>query len=107
MKLSAVLVLVAVLVTSGTVARVARRQSGACECAGRTYTSNDVSNAIGEAEDGGAGEYPHQYHDYEGFSFPLCSGEFFEYPLKHNGIYTGGSPGADRVIYDTDGDFCG
>ena len=43
----------------------------------------------------------------QGFSFPSCSGEFFEYPLEHNRVYTGGSPGADRVIYDEDGNFCG
>ncbi len=35
MKLSAALVLVAVLVTSGTVARVARRQSGGCVWVGK------------------------------------------------------------------------
>ena len=53
-------------------ARVVRRQSGGCECAGelhagperlvhglthtigRTYTSSDIFNAIDEAEDGGA-----------------------------------------------------
>ena len=71
--------------------------------------------------------YPHQYHDYEvsqsttvscweqslintdcqDFTFPSCSGEFFEYPLEHSSVYTGGSPGANRVIYDEDGDFCG
>ncbi|KAI0715366.1 Ribonuclease/ribotoxin [Earliella scabrosa] len=50
--------------------------------------------------------YPHQYHNFEGFSFPSCSGEFFEFPLQHNRVYTGGSPGADRVIYDTRGRFC-
>lgn len=59
-------------------------------------------------------DYPHQYHDFEvggyrqkGFPFPSCSGEFFEYPLEAGTTYDGGSPGADRVIYDEDGDFCG
>ncbi|ETW87107.1 microbial RNases superfamily [Heterobasidion irregulare TC 32-1] len=74
--------------------------------AGKTYTQSDVENGIQQAEGGGGGNYPHQYHDYEGFTFPSCSGEFFEYPLEHSSVYTGGSPGANRVIYDEDGDFC-
>ncbi|KAI6136481.1 Ribonuclease/ribotoxin, partial [Pisolithus sp. B1] len=41
-----------------------------------------------------------------GFSFPSCSSEFFEYPLEQGYVYTGGSPGADRVIYDSSGNFC-
>ncbi|KIP12566.1 hypothetical protein PHLGIDRAFT_40767, partial [Phlebiopsis gigantea 11061_1 CR5-6] len=86
--------------------RIARRQSGGCDCAGTSYTGSDISQAISAAEDGGASNYPHQYHDYEGFSFPSCSGTFYEYPLESGSAYNGGSPGADRVIYDTDGDFC-
>lgn len=43
----------------------------------------------------------------QGFSFPSCGGELFEFPLEHGHVYTGGSPGADRVIYDDSGDFCG
>ncbi|KAA1468072.1 ribonuclease T1 [Dentipellis sp. KUC8613] len=82
------------------------RQSGGCDCAGRSYSANNVDSAINQAEGRGGGDYPHQYHDYEGFSFPSCRGEFFEFPLERSGVYTGGSPGADRVIYDEDGDFC-
>ncbi|KAI0778419.1 ribonuclease T1 [Trametes elegans] len=106
MKLSAVLAVVSVLFVSSATARVARRQSGGCTCGSHSYSGNDISNAIEDAEDGGASNYPHQYHDYEGFSFPSCSGTFYEFPLKHNSVYDGGSPGADRVIYDSDGDFC-
>ncbi|KIK30331.1 hypothetical protein PISMIDRAFT_87794, partial [Pisolithus microcarpus 441] len=39
-------------------------------------------------------------------SFPSCNGELFEYPLEQGYVYTRGSPGADRVIYDSSGDFC-
>ncbi|KAI0673372.1 ribonuclease T1 [Trametes maxima] len=106
MKFSAVFALVSALMATAVTARVARRQSGGCECGSHSYTSSDINRAINEAEDGGASNYPHQYHDFEGFSFPSCSGEFFEFPLKHNSVYTGGSPGADRVIFDEDGDFC-
>ncbi|PCH33916.1 Ribonuclease/ribotoxin [Wolfiporia cocos MD-104 SS10] len=70
------------------------------------YSYSDITNAINEAEDGGASDYPHQYHDYEGFDFSSCSGEYYEYPLESGEVYEGGSPGADRVIYDSYGDFC-
>ncbi|KAI1789769.1 ribonuclease T1 [Ganoderma leucocontextum] len=106
MKLSAVFTLATALLASTVSARIARRQSGGCSCDGKEYSNDDISNAISAAEDGGAGDYPHQYHDYEGFSFPSCSGEFFEFPLEQGDAYNGGSPGADRVIYDDDGDFC-
>lgn len=49
--------------------------------------------------------YPHQYNDYEGFSFPT-SGPWYEFPILNSfQVYTGGSPGADRVIFDSDGNF--
>ncbi|OSC99435.1 ribonuclease T1 [Trametes coccinea BRFM310] len=106
MKFTAVFALFSVLLATSATARVIRRQSGGCNCAGTRYTESDIFNAIDRAEDGGASDYPHQYHDYEGFDFPTCSGTFYEYPLEHNRVYTGGSPGANRVIYDSRGDFC-
>ncbi|EPQ60483.1 ribonuclease T1 [Gloeophyllum trabeum ATCC 11539] len=105
MRLSVACVFFFALVT-GTQALIARRQSGGCTCGNKEYSSRDISEAIEAAEDGGAGDYPHQYHDYEGFSFPSCSGTFYEFPLESGDAYDGGSPGADRVIYDDDGDFC-
>lgn len=45
-----------------------------------------------------------------GFDFSdYCDGPYAEYPLStKSGGYTGGSPGADRVIYDTnDNSYCG
>lgn len=51
------------------------------------------------------GGYPHEYHDYEGFSFPTAS-PWYEFPiLSSYDPYTGGSPGADRVIFDSKGNF--
>lgn len=51
------------------------------------------------------GGYPHQYNDYEGFTFPT-SGPWYEFPiLSTYKVYTGGSPGADRVIFDGSGTF--
>lgn len=43
----------------------------------------------------------------KGFVFTTCSGTFFEFPILTSGVYNGGSPGADRVIYDNSGRFCG
>ncbi|KAI6008349.1 ribonuclease T1 [Pisolithus orientalis] len=96
-----VLLLTAVVATA-----LVHRRSGGCTCGNNYYTSTNIYDAISQAESGGGGDYPHQYEDYEGFSFPSCTGEFFEYPLEQGYVYTGGSPGADRVIYDSSGDFC-
>ncbi|KAK3899401.1 guanyl-specific ribonuclease [Staphylotrichum tortipilum] len=47
--------------------------------------------------------YPHQYNDYEGFVFPTA-GPWYEFPiLSSYTVYTGGSPGPDRVIFDGSG----
>ena len=55
----------------------------------------------------GSDKYPHQYEDYEGFSFP-DSGPYYEFPiLSSEQVYTGGSPGADRVIFTGDGTYEG
>lgn len=49
------------------------------------------------------GGYPHVYNNYEGFSFPTAS-PWYEFPiLSSYNVYTGGSPGPDRVIFDNNG----
>lgn len=49
--------------------------------------------------------YPHRYNNYEGFSFPTAA-PWYEYPImKTYSVYTGGSPGPDRVIFDSKGIF--
>lgn len=51
------------------------------------------------------GGYPHQYNNYEGFSFPTAA-PWYEFPiLSTYNVYTGGSPGADRIVFDTKGNF--
>ncbi|KAF8078802.1 ribonuclease T1 [Lyophyllum atratum] len=87
-------------------AMVIERQASGCTCAGRTYVSSDISKAVAKAQSGGANGYPHEYHNYEGFEFPNCAGTFYEYPLRSGTVYSSGSPGADRVIYDQTGDIC-
>ncbi|GJE87563.1 ribonuclease T1 [Phanerochaete sordida] len=104
MRAAFVLVITAFFATAQAAALV---PLATCNCAGTSYTSTNINAAITKAQSGGAGGYPHQYNNFEGFSFPACSPKFFEYPLKTGAAYTGGSPGADRVIYDTKGTFCG
>jgi len=48
-----------------------------------------------------------RYNDYEGFSFPV-SGPYWEFPiLNSHKVYSGGRPGADRVIFNDNGDLAG
>lgn len=55
----------------------------------------------------GSSTYPHTYNDYEGFTFPV-DGPYQEYPIMSNfKPYNGGSPGADRVIFNENGDLAG
>lgn len=85
---------------------VIKRQANGCTCADRTYGSSDISDAVTTAQSGGASGYPHPYNDFEGFDFPACAGTFYEYPLEIGAVYSGGSPGPDRVIYDDTRDIC-
>ena len=49
----------------------------------------------------------HRYHDYEGFTFPVA-GPYYEFPILSSGeVYSGGSPGPDRVVFDGNGDLAG
>ncbi|KAK4150851.1 Ribonuclease/ribotoxin [Chaetomidium leptoderma] len=49
--------------------------------------------------------YPHRYNNYEGFNFPTA-GPWYEFPIMSgHQVYSGGSPGADRVVFDSRGAF--
>ena len=51
----------------------------------------------------GSGSYPHQYKNYEGFDFPTDA-PWYEFPILSSfAVYSGGSPGADRVVFDSQG----
>ncbi|KAL9936887.1 hypothetical protein V8E36_004122 [Tilletia maclaganii] len=80
-------------------------------CGGVSYSSSQVALAVQYSNEDAAPSttYPHTYNDYEGFDFSdYCSDSTYsEYPLTRSG-YTGGSPGADRVIVgQQSGTFCG
>lgn len=64
-----------------------------------------LARALTRARGSLIGNYPHQYNDNEGFSFPT-GGPWYEFPILSTfKVYTGGAPGADRVIFDADGNF--
>ena len=52
-----------------------------------------------------ADNYPHQYNNREGFNFET-PGPWYEFPIMRGfNVYAGGSPGADRVIFNEQGEF--
>lgn len=102
------------------------RQSCAATCgASICYYASTVNNAVQAGcqryqTNSPVNSYPHTYNNYgqsqdlstrvpsltksvEGFAFPV-SGPYQEFPILrsfNNNPYTGGSPGADRVIFTT------
>ncbi|QKX64082.1 uncharacterized protein TRUGW13939_11255 [Talaromyces rugulosus] len=81
-------------------------------CGSVCYWQTDIDDALnkGYSEYKSGGEldsYPHTYNDYEGFDFPV-DGPYQEFPILSSfEVYTGGSPGADRVIFNEQGDYAG
>ncbi|KAH8702722.1 Ribonuclease/ribotoxin [Phaeosphaeriaceae sp. PMI808] len=83
------------------------------QCGSTCYTQAQVSTARSagynyykQGSQAGSSTYPHKYNNREGFSF-LVAGPYEEFPLRTSGAYTGGSPGADRVIFNTAGQRAG
>ncbi|PYH40787.1 extracellular guanyl-specific ribonuclease RntA, partial [Aspergillus saccharolyticus JOP 1030-1] len=82
------------------------RASCAYTCGSHCYSASAVSATQAEGyslyQSGETlHDYPHVYHDYEGFDFSV-SGTYYEFPILSDGaVYDGGSPGADRVIFNT------
>ncbi|RMZ71170.1 guanyl-specific ribonuclease f1 [Pyrenophora seminiperda CCB06] len=92
---------------------VEARQNCYTTCGSVCYTQAQVNTALkagvnyyNNNDEAGSSTYPHQYNNYEGFDFPV-NGPYQEFPLKKSGAYTGGSPGADRVIFNTQGQLAG
>ncbi|KAI8964917.1 ribonuclease-domain-containing protein [Daldinia sp. FL1419] len=98
----------AVLFTSAAAIPVVkgRAEQAATTCGSTYYSATQVNQAAQKAcsyySSGSApGGYPHTYNNYEGFSFSV-SGPYLEFPLLSSGsVYTGGSPGPDRVVINT------
>ncbi|EKJ76954.1 hypothetical protein FPSE_02829 [Fusarium pseudograminearum CS3096] len=88
------------------------RQS-ATRCGSTSYSAAQVKAAANAAcqyyqndDTAGSSTYPHQYNNREGFDFPV-NGPYQEFPIRTSGVYTGGSPGADRVVINTNCQFAG
>ncbi|KAG9248254.1 putative extracellular guanyl-specific ribonuclease RntA [Calycina marina] len=83
-------------------------------CGSVTYTATQTNAASQKAyalyQAGttlGSGAYPHTYNNYEGFTFAV-DGPYQEFPILSSGaIYSGESPGADRVVINTSGKQAG
>ncbi|KAK8108904.1 ribonuclease-domain-containing protein [Apiospora sp. TS-2023a] len=106
----------------GDVVLVERDQSCAYTCGSNCYQQKDIDQAVktgyGLHQQSqtlvtdqcapripylGSSKYPHQYKNFENFNFP-SSAPWYEFPILSSAkIYTGGSPGADRVIFDNKG----
>ncbi|KAI1486129.1 guanyl-specific ribonuclease T1 [Biscogniauxia mediterranea] len=91
-----------------------KRQSCVATCGTVCYWQEDIDEAVAagyklhqEGQTVGSNDYPHQYNNREGFDFPGAS-PYYEFPiLSSYDPYTGGSPGADRVVFNDSGDFQG
>ncbi|KAI9155432.1 Guanyl-specific ribonuclease F1 [Paramyrothecium foliicola] len=83
---------------------------GPATCGSVSYTAAQVSAASAAAceyfqngDTAGSSNYPHRYNNYEGFDFKGYSGPFQEFPILSSGrVYSGGSPGPDRVVITED-----
>ncbi|KAJ5469303.1 Guanyl-specific ribonuclease Pb1 [Penicillium diatomitis] len=113
MQFSQVLALATLFISTSVAAPVeVVERACAYTCGSVCYSSSAVSNALNAGYDFySAGStvhsYPHQYHNYEGFDFPV-SGTYYEFPILSSGrAYTGGSPGPDRVIFNKNDQLAG
>ncbi|EIN12042.1 guanyl-specific ribonuclease C2 [Punctularia strigosozonata HHB-11173 SS5] len=108
--------IIAILAVVGSIAALPGRRalpSGTVTCGSNRYSVSQVVNAVDQGfdlhEEGktlGSDEYPHQFFNDEGLDL-FCSGSSWqEFPILESGSYTGGSPGADRVVFNTAGTYC-
>ncbi|KAJ7124528.1 Ribonuclease/ribotoxin [Mycena epipterygia] len=87
--------------------------SGSVTCGSTTHTLSAVmaATSAGFAHKNsplGSNSYPHAEENYEDLKF-WCTGKtsFLEFPILTSGTYSGGDPGADRVVFSSDdGTYC-
>ncbi|KAK3990913.1 Ribonuclease/ribotoxin [Cladorrhinum sp. PSN332] len=75
-------------------------------CGSKTYTKQQVDDATAEGcrlfasnQQIGNNKYPHRFNNFENLVF-ATSGPYQEFPIVSNGNYSGGSPGADRIVFN-------
>ncbi|KAK0716802.1 Ribonuclease/ribotoxin, partial [Lasiosphaeria miniovina] len=78
------------------------------KCSTTVWTKQQVDAAVAEGcrlqkanTPIGRSSYPHKFNNYEKLVFAAAS-PYFEFPIVLNGIYAGGAPGADRVVFNPD-----
>ncbi|CAE6475549.1 unnamed protein product, partial [Rhizoctonia solani] len=99
---------------------VKRTISGAqgVNCGKAQFSASEVQTAaeaaasrVAEGSQVGRNKYPHRFNNREGFEFlPDCNAPFYEFPIFKSKVYTGESPGPDRVVIGSvsgaDAAFC-
>ncbi|KAM7206058.1 guanyl-specific ribonuclease F1 [Naviculisporaceae sp. PSN 640] len=77
-------------------------------CGLNTYSQQQIEEATAEGcrlyDEGqqiGTSKYPHKFNNREGLVF-ASSGPYQEFPIIRSGVYSGRSPGADRIVFDPD-----
>ncbi|TVY54749.1 Guanyl-specific ribonuclease T1 [Lachnellula cervina] len=113
-KPTTMLALLTFVATTITASPLDNRATCAYTCGSVCYYQSDVDAAVTqgynyyeEGEQVGSNDYPHTENNYEDIDF-YVSGPYQEFPiLSSYKVYTGGSPGADRVVFNTDGDLAG
>ncbi|OHE98282.1 ribonuclease [Colletotrichum orchidophilum] len=101
MQFSVILVTLFALAVSAAPVEIQKRST---TCGHNIYTTAQVDAAskaacahIRAGTVVGIARYPHQYKNYERFIMSF-KGPYYEFPIKARGVYTGGPPGADRVL---------
>ncbi|CAG8954381.1 hypothetical protein HYFRA_00006007 [Hymenoscyphus fraxineus] len=90
------------------------QERAATTCGSTAYTAAQVNSAAQQAysyysrgQTVGSNDYPHTFNNREGFDFAV-GGPYQEFPmLASKQVYTGGSPGPDRVVINTSGRLAG
>ncbi|KAK4641825.1 uncharacterized protein QC763_504230 [Podospora pseudopauciseta] len=79
---------------------------GQVTCGNNNWSRSQIEEALEQGcrlhEDGeqlGNNKYPHRFNNREGLVF-AASGPYQEFPIVRNGVYEGGSPGADRIVFN-------
>ncbi|XXH04817.1 hypothetical protein Hte_011239 [Hypoxylon texense] len=111
-KIVSTVLVAAVSVSALVVEKVVPREDCVATCGSVCYWQSDIDAAVKKGyslyQSGqtlGSDDYPHQYNDYEGFDFPDPA-PWYEFPILSSfDVYSGGSPGADRVVFNNAGSY--
>ncbi|KAK4162428.1 Ribonuclease/ribotoxin [Cladorrhinum sp. PSN259] len=97
--------LVAALYAAAAVTAQGTTSISSVSCGSKSYTKQQVDEAVAEGcrlyaagQQLGNSKYPHKYNNFENLVF-AASGPYQEFPIVSGGAYSGGSPGADRVVF--------